>query len=312
MTGTTIVRPRRGPRLAGVRPPRWHSRVSTPYLLIAPTMILLVVLFIYPIINVVALSLQSYNLAQPWDDGFVGIDNFVRMAGDAAFWQSLWVTFKWVVVEVGLQLVFGLILALIVNETFIGRGLARALIFSPWAVSGVLTTTIWLLLYNPGAGLVGVLANLGAVEHGVSPLAGTESAFWAAVVAELWRGVPFFAILILADLQSVPKELHEAAEVDGANSWKRFLHITLPHLRNAIVLATLLRGVWEFNNVDLLYTLTGGGPAGATTTLPLLIANTAIRSNDFGYGSALTVVGFVILAAVTVVYLRLTGFGKED
>jgi multiple sugar transport system permease protein len=211
-----------------------------------------------------------------------------------------------------LQLLLGLVLALIVNETFVGRALSRAMVFSPWAVSGVLTTGIWVLLYNPTTGLSRYLADLGLMEYGAAPLANPDMVFTAAVLAELWRGVPFFAILLLADLQTIPKDLYEAAAVDGASRVRRFYHVTLPHLKDAIILATLLRAVWEFNNVDLLYTLTGGGPAGETTTLPLRIASIAVDSHDFGYASALTSIAFVILLFCSMIYLRLSKFGGED
>lgn len=285
---------------------------GAPYLLLAPTMALMLIFLLYPLLSIGYFSLQKYSVIQPWDNGFVGLDNFVAMLGDDLFWMSLGFTAKWVIVEVVLQLVGGLIMALIVNAVFKGRGAARAILFSPWAVSGVLTTTIWLLLYNPAVGINKYLADVGIGHYGTSPLADGGTAFWAAILAELWRGVPFFAILILADLQSISPDLYEASHVDGAGRMRRFWSITLPHLRNAIILATLLRGVWEFNNVDLLYTLTGGGPANSTTTLPLYVAKVAIDSKEFGYGSALTVAAFVILSVFTVVYLRTAKFGKED
>ena len=285
---------------------------ATPYVLLAPATMLMVGFLLYPIGSVVYYSLQHYNVTQPWDNGFAGLDNFrTLLFDDPLFWQSLQFSAKWVVVEVGLQLVAGLVLALVINETFIGRGFARALVFSPWAVSGVLTTTIWVLLYNPTTGMFKYLADAGVGSYGTAVLADPDTVFWATVVAELWRGVPFFAILLLADLQSAPKELYEAAAADGAGRLRRFRHITLPHLRDAIVLSTLLRAVWEFNNVDLLYTLTGGGPAHQTTTLPLYVANKAISSHDFGYGSALTSVAFVILLFFSIVYLRLSKFGRD-
>ncbi|MHC0431306.1 carbohydrate ABC transporter permease [Streptomyces sp. O3] len=296
------------PRRTGNATPR-----KLPYLLIAPAGLLMLGFIAYPVGSVFYYSLQHYNPTKPWRDGFAGFDNYVRaFTEDPDFWRTLTFSFQWVVTEVSLQLLFGLVLALIVNQTFIGRGVARALVFSPWAVSGVLTSTIWLLLYNSQTGLTRYLAELGAGEHGTSWLSDTATVFPAVVVAELWRGVPFFAILILADLQSIPKDLYEAAEVDGASRFQQFFHITLPHLKDAIILATLLRAVWEFNNVDLLYTLTGGGPAGETTTLPLRIAGIAVDSHDFGYASALTTVAFVILLFCSIVYLRLSKFGGED
>jgi len=309
---TAVTPPRRVVRPPGRRrsggPPR-----RLPYLLIAPAALLMLGFIAYPVLSVFFYSLRHYNPTKPWRNGFAGLDNFTELfTKDPAFWGTLGFSVKWVAVEVTLQLLFGLALALIVNQTFAGRALGRALVFSPWAVSGVLTSAIWVLLYNSQTGISRYLADAGIGSYGTSWLSDTSTVFPAAIVADLWRGVPFFAILILADLQSIPKDLYEAAEVDGAGRIRQFLHITLPHLRDAIVLSTLLRAVWEFNNVDLLYTLTGGGPAGETTTLPLYIARTSVDAHDFGYASALTTVAFVILLFCSTVYLRLSKFGGEN
>ncbi|GLX92192.1 sugar ABC transporter permease [Herbidospora sp. NBRC 101105] len=289
------------------------ARSRTPYVLIAPAVIAMLGFLVYPMGSVIYYSLQHYDVTQPWDNGFAGLANFrVLLFEDPLFWQSLGFSVKWVVVEVVLQLLFGLALALIVNETFIGRAISRALVFSPWAVSGVLTTGIWILLYNPSTGIFRYLADIGIGGYDTAPLADPSTVFAAAVVAELWRGVPFFAILLLADLQTVSGELYEAASVDGASRIRRFVHITLPHLKDAIILSTLLRAVWEFNNVDLLYTLTGGGPAHQTTTLPLYVAAKAVQSHDFGYGSALTTAAFLVLTFFSIAYLRLSKFGARS
>ena len=289
-----------------------RTRTWAPYALIAPTLVLMAVFLVYPIASVGWFSLRQHTVTQPWKNGFIGFENFRRMLfEDQLFWQSLAFSAKWVAVEVGLQLVLGLVLALIVNETFVGRAMARALVFSPWAVSGVLTTGIWILLYNPSTGIFQQLAQWGIGDPGTSVLGDPATVFPATVVTELWRGVPFFAILLLADLQTIPNDLYEAASVDGAGRWRRFVSVTLPHLRDAIVLSTLLRAVWEFNNVDLIYTLTGGGPANQTTTLPLYVARKAVDSHDFGYGSALTMAGFAILLFFSILYLRLSKFGSR-
>ncbi|GAA2705147.1 carbohydrate ABC transporter permease [Micromonospora olivasterospora] len=297
---------------AALRQRRRRDRNWHPYALIAPAAILVLVFLLYPVASVFYYALQNYNVTLPIYNGFAGLDNFRAIAEDPLFWDSLAFTGRWVLVEVGLQFVCGLVLALLINQSFAGRAVVRALVFSPWAVAGILTTTIWMLIYNPSTGAGYYLAEMGLGSYGTSPLSGTTSTFWAVVLAELWRGAPFFAILILADLQSVPNDLYEAADVDGAGRLRKFVSITWPHIRRAVVIAALLRGVWEFNNVDLLYTLTGGGPGHATTTLPLYVAQTAIHKHDFGYGSALTVVAFLILAAVTVLYLRMTRLGRED
>ncbi|GAA3936724.1 sugar ABC transporter permease [Microbacterium soli] len=297
-------------RRSRTRPLRGSLR---PWLLLSPMLILIAVFIAFPVANVFYNSVFEKNITQPWNDGFIGLEHFRYMFfEDPTFWPSLVFSAKWVVVEVIGQLILGLIIALVVNEAFRGRGLWRAVVFSPWAISGVLTTAIWILVYNPGTGIFRLLAEMGIGDGTQAVLVNPDTVFWAVVVAELWRGVPFFAIMLLAELQSAPQDLYEAAAMDGAGRIKRFMNVTLPHLKTAIILTTLLRGVWEFNNVDLLLTMTNGGPAGMTTTLPLYVAKQATQAHDFGYGSALTVVAFVILLIVSIVYLKLTAFAKEE
>lgn len=284
-----------------------------PWLLLSPVAILIMIFIALPVVNVFYTSLFAKKLTEPWNDGFIGFEHFRYMLfEDPNFWPSLGFSVQWVVAQVLGQLALGLIIALVVNEAFRGRGFWRAVVFSPWAISGVLTTAIWILVYNPGTGIFRMLADLGIGDGTQAVLVNPDTVFPAVVLAELWRGVPFFAIMLLAELQSAPKELYEAAAVDGAGRIKRFMNVTLPHLKTAIILTTLLRGVWEFNNVDLLLTMTNGGPAGMTTTLPLYVAKLATEGHDFGYGSALTVVAFLILLVVSIVYLKMTAFAKEQ
>ena len=244
----------------------------------------------------------------------LGLENFVKIfTDDKLFFPSLWNSLKWVVSQVGLQLIFGLAFAVLLNQTFRLRGFVRAIAFIPWAISGVLASVMWSLMYNEHMGVFNdLLMKLGIISEPQAFLASTSSAFIAVVIAELWRGIPFFAITLLASLQSIPEELYEASDIDGASKWESFIHITLPHLKNTIILTTLLRTVWEFNNVDLIFNLTGGGPANSTTTLTMYIANLAVNGSDFGYGSALTVISFVLLFVFAMVYLKITRYERED
>jgi len=284
-----------------------------PYLCVAPACLLLLAFVLGPVLSVFYYSLQNYNPTEPYLNGFAGLGNFRQIIWhDPVFWQSLGISLKWVLAEVVLQFLLGLGLALILNSKFRLRGAARAVIFSPWAVSGVAVTSMWTLMYNPFGGIFDtVLKDTGLAKTPVQWLADSHVLFGAVVTAELWRGVPFFAILLLAGLQAIPADLYEAARVDGAGRLRILFRITLPLLRDTIVIACLLRAVWEFKDVDVIYTMTGGGPAYQTTTLPLYIADQAIKEHNFGYGSALTVVGFVILVVFTLVYLRITRFGRE-
>jgi len=275
--------------------------------------VLIAAFVVYPVGTVFYYSVQQYDVTRPYLNGFIGLENFRQvLVGDEVFRTSLLVSVKWVGSEVVLQLVLGMVLALVLNSAFRGRGLARSVLFSPWAVSGVVVTTMWKLMYNPFTGLLDtVLTRFGIIHSPIQWLSDVNTVFGAVVAAELWRGVPFFAIVLLAALQAIPTDLYEAAAVDGASRWRAFRRLTLPLLKDAIILATLLRGVWEFNNVDLIYTMTAGGPGDLTTTLPLYVVNQAVRYHNFGYGSALSVVGFVVLLAFAIMYLRLGRFGRD-
>lgn len=285
-----------------------------PYLFIAPTTFIIIAFLFYPIGTVFYYSLQNYDLSAPYYNGFIGLENFAKIfTEDKLFIPSLVNTLKWVVSQVGLQLVFGIIVALLLNQKFKFRGFFRAAAFIPWAISGVLAAVMWSLMYNEHMGVINdLLMRVGIINESKAWLADTTTAFGAVIIAELWRGIPFFAITLLAALQSIPEELYEAAKVDGAGRWKSFLHITLPQLKNTIILTTLLRTIWEFNNVDLIFNLTGGGPAHDTTTLTMYIAEQAVHGSNFGYGSALTVISFGILLLFAMFYLKITRFEREE
>lgn len=285
-----------------------------PYLFILPSFLIIATFLFYPIGTVFYYSFQHYDISAPFYNKFAGLDNFVKIfTDDKLFIPSLWNSLKWVVSEVSLQLVFGMIFALLLNQTFKFRGLVRAVAFIPWAVSGVLASVMWSLMYNEHMGVFNdLLMKIGIINEPQAFLASTSSAFIAVIIAELWRGIPFFAITLLASLQSISEELYEAADIDGASKWKSFIHITLPQLKNTIILTTLLRVVWEFNNVDLIFNLTGGGPAQSTTTLTMYIANLAVNGSNFGYGSALTVISFILLFIFAMVYLKISRYEKED
>jgi len=290
-----------------------HNKTWLPYVFLLPAIALIVCFMIYPVGTVFYYSLHNFYLNRAWANGFIGLDNFKQIFQDSLFYSSLAVTAKWVFWEVSLQLIIGLAIALLLNRSFKCRGLVRALVFSPWAISGVLTALMWSMMYNQHMGVINdLLLKFGLIKSNIAWLGGVNTAFWAVVIAELWRGIPFFAITLLAALQTIPGELYESCSVDGGGKWVAFKKITLPYLKETIVLSSLLRVVWEFNNVNTIYAMTGGGPANLTTTLSMYIANEAIHSNNFGYGSALMVIGFLILLIFAAIYLKASRFGKEE
>ena len=288
-------------------------RHLTPYILIMPTVIMTVCIMFLPILRVFQLSLYNNNFKKPWADGFVGFANFIKLFNDKTFHTACIVTLKWVFSEVSLQLIFGMILALLLNRKFRFRGLVRAIAFVPWAVSGVLTTMLWLLMYNEHIGIVNkIFLAIGMIARPIGWTANPSTVLGAVIVAELWRGIPFFAITLLAGLQAIPSELYESATMDGCGRWKSFIFITLPYLKDSIILSTLMRTIWEFNSVDLIYNMTNGGPMHMTTTLSVYMMQMSVVNSDYGYASTIGVVCFSVLLVFSVIYLRLTRYGKEN
>ncbi|XBX07983.1 sugar ABC transporter permease [Enterocloster clostridioformis] len=284
-----------------------------PYLFLLPAAFFILAFLAYPLMTVFFYSLQSYDVAKIADKGFAGFENFKKLLGDKIFYRSLSVSVKWVLVEVCFQLVLGMILALLLDKKFRGRGLYRCIVFFPWAVSGVLTSMLWSLIYNENIGLLNsICRDLGLILKNMAWLGNMKTVFKATAIAEIWRGIPFFAITILAALQNIPSDLHEACVVDGATTMQEIFLVKLPILKDTIILTTLLRAVWEFNNVDLIFTLTGGGPSYRTTTLTMYMTNMSVKNGNYGYGSTLAVIAFFILLIFAGVYLKMSGYGKED
>ena len=291
------------------------KRDMFPYLMIAPSMILILLFMFIPVLKVFNLSIQHYDYNDFDNIKYIGFENFKNIfTKDDVFLPAVGFTLKWVAVEVILQLVFGVLLALLLNRKFHGRGIVRSMSLVPWAVSGVLTTMLWMLIFDQNIGLFNIILSKCGVPITSLPswLNDDKLVFPSVVLAELWRGIPFFAINILAALQGIPQEIYESCDVDGANWLQRLWFITLPFIMQTILLTTLLRCIWEFNSIDMLFTLTNGGPVNETTTLPLYMMKTSIVNGDYGYGSAIGVVIFVFLLAFALVYLKVSHFGKEE
>ena len=291
-----------------------RKKAVLPYLFIAPVFIFIAVFLFYPMGNVFYFSFQHYNVAKPYTNGFAGFENFIRIfSDDRVFYKTLLVTLKWVFFTVSIQLIAGLIVALVLNQQFRGRGFFRAIIFIPWAVSGILTSLLWSMMFNEHMGVINaLLLKMGIINDNIAWIANMNTVFGSIVTAEIWRGLPFFVIILLAALQVIPTEIYDSCKVDGTGRLGAFYYVTFPYLKDTIIFATLLRTIWEFNNIDVIYAITGGGPANMTTTLAMYIINQAIKASNFGYGSALTVVAFLILVAFIVLYLKLTGYGSEE
>ncbi|MBP0616121.1 carbohydrate ABC transporter permease [Jiella mangrovi] len=280
-----------------------------PYLYSAPAVIIVATVMLVPLVIGMTYAFRDIRLLNPFSGGFVGLDNFRRLAADGDFYLALKNTVFWTAASVFFQFTLGLILALLLNRPFAGRGIAQALVFLPWAVPSFLSGLDWAWLFNPVVGPIPHwLTALGVMSQPENILSDPDLAMWGPIVANVWWGIPFFAITMLAALQSIPADIYEAASIDGAGPFERFRAITLPFLAPTIAIAVLLRTVWIANFADLIVVMTNGGPADRTQIVASYIFTTAFRRLDFGYASAIAMVLLVLLMiySLLIVILRQT------
>ena len=245
----------------------------------------------------------------PWlGRPFVGIGNYVEAASDPRFWSALGHTALFAVVSVGLELVAGTVLALAMNRAFRGRGLVRASVLIPWAIPTVVAALLWRFMCDGEGGIVNtVLVRLGVLAQPLVWFIHPVTAWVPIILADVWKTTPFVALLLLAGLQNIDPSLYEAARIDGASAWRQFRHVTLLLLQPAILVALIFRTLDAFRVFDLVYALTGGGPGTATEPIALYTFNALFQTLRFGYGSALSVIVFLITFTLALVYIRLLG-----
>jgi multiple sugar transport system permease protein len=281
--------------------------VLTGYAYLIPAAVCLGGTIAFPILKAIHMSLYRHVLFRPQEYGFIGLGNYGRLLRDEVFWLTLWNSFIWVAGSVSLQFLGGFAAALLLHQAFRGRALVRTVTLLPWVIPGVVVALVWEWLYQPNYGVINdLLLRLGLLTERVAWLSDPALAMPAVIATNVWRGVPFFAIMLLAGLQAIPDELYEAALVDGASVLHRFWHITLPLLRPIIVVATATRIVWTFNYADLIFVMTSGGPANATQITSTYTLLQAYSDLDFGYAATLSVVLLVIMLVFTTAYLRVT------
>lgn len=292
---------------------RYWKKAATPYILLFPIVAFVLIFMFWPVVNVFIMSFQNMVVTKPQDDGFIGLQNYVHIfTKDKLFKRVLYNSMIWVVFSVILQAVLGFVLALMLNEKFKGRALARTLALCPWAVSGVIVALIWNLIFGETYGMLNdLLRRLGLITINISWFSKGSNARAALIIANVWRGIPFFTISFLSALQTVSDDLYEAAEIDGGGGIKKLFYITLPMIKDSVVMTTLLRAIWTFNAVDLIYSMTGGGPANQTTTYALYIMNKFQNELNYGYASALAAIATIGMCIFSLFYISKTKLGKE-
>jgi multiple sugar transport system permease protein len=298
----TIAAPLARPLLS-----RRAREILLGYAYLVPVAVCLGGTVVVPILKAIQMSLYNHVLIKPQEYRFIGLANYGRLLRDEVFWLSLWNSAVWVFGSVGFQVLGGFVAALLLHQAFTGRALVRTITLLPWVIPGVVVALVWEYVYQPNYGLLNdLLFRLGWLHERVAWLSDPRLAMPAVIATNIWRGVPFFAIMLLAGLQAIPDELYEAARVDGASVVQRFWHITLPLLRPIIVVATATRIIWTFNYADLIFVMTSGGPANATQITSTYTLLQAYSNLDFGYAATLSVVLLVIMLSFTIVYLRVT------
>ncbi|WP_265110845.1 carbohydrate ABC transporter permease [Halosolutus halophilus] len=288
----------------------WQRRRA--YLLIAPVTLFLCSVIAYPIFETFRLSLYE-SPADSNIETYVGLQHYVEIFNSDIFYQLLSQTGRWVVVGVAGKALLGLLIAVHLNQDIRGRKFFRTAFLIPWGIPYAISAVVFRWIEHPQYGyLNAVLLELGIIDQGIGILGNPNIAWIGVVVADIWIGTPFMAIIFLAGLQSIPQELYEAAAIDGAEKWQQFRYITLPQLKPVILIATLLSTIWTFVSFDTIWTMTGGGPINTTSTLVIWIYQVGLKNGNLGEGAAYSVLGFVFLFVFAIIYLRIYTSGGEE
>lgn len=273
---------------------------------VAPALGTILLVAVFPLGWTVWESLHRDDLRFPWlGKPFVGLANYAEILADARFRGAMAHTALFTAATVTLELGLGLFLALAMNRAFRGRGLVRAAVLVPWAIPTVVAALLWRFLFDSQTGIVGAaLVGMGVVDAPPVWFVEARTAWVPVILADVWKTTPFVALLLLAGLQNIPVELYEAAAIDGAGRVRQHLHVTLPLLKPAILVALVFRTLDAFRVFDLVYVLTGGGPGTATEPIALYTFNALFQNLRFGYGSALSVIVFAVTFALALLYVR--------
>ena len=276
--------------------------------LVAPAIGTIVLVALFPLLWTVWESLHLHDLRMPWlGRPFIGLDNYVEAVGDPRFRSALGHTLVFTVATITLELVLGCALALAMNHAFRGRGLVRAAVLVPWAIPTVVSALLWRFMFEGRAGILNALFAEPPVWF-IHPML----AWIPVVLADVWKTTPFVALLLLAGLQNIDASLYEAARIDGASAWRQFRHVTLPLLKPAILVALIFRTLDAFRVFDLIYVMTGGGPGTSTEPIALYTFNSLLQNLRFGYGSALSVIVFLVTFLLALGYIRFLGAGLTE
>lgn len=282
----------------------WRQQL-VGFLVVSPALILILGLILYPVAYSIWLSLLDKHSFFP-QQRFIGLENYLYLWHDPEFWTSFWLGLVYSFWAILFQLILGVVAALILNESFVGRGLVRGIVLFPYMIPTIVAVILWKWLLNDTYGVVNYwLLALGIVRDPISWL-DTDNIMFSTIAMSIWQFFPFVLLSILARLQTIPEELYEAAKVDGASALRRFTHITLPQLRGILFVVILLRSIWMFTKFDTVWLMGEGAGAGRyIRTLPVYAYMRTLTYYQAGLGAAIAVIMFAILVVTTVIYFGL-------
>lgn len=271
-------------------------------ILITPTIFTVGLLVIYPLITTVYLSFQKYNVFLGDQSRFIGISNYLELLRSPIFWNALKNGFIFTSSSIGLSLIFGILVALLLNQNFKGNMISRSLILLPYILPTVSIVLVWRWMLDPINGILNYIFVLLGITKRYINWFGIDYALISVIIANAWKYFPFITISVLAALQSIPDTIYDAAKVDGAGTIKTFFSITLPQIKSVLMVLIILRFMWNFSNFDLIWLFTKGGPAGSTETLPIMTYIQSFALLRMGFGCA---IGILIMIILVIFYLVL-------
>jgi ABC-type sugar transport system permease subunit len=272
----------------------------------APALVVLLTVLAYPIVASFVLSFQRIRFAgKGLESQFNGLDNYVELSGNQSFREALFRSVYFTLTEVLAVILLALIVALLLNHPLGRHAFFRVVLLVPWALAPVANAVLWKWIYNANYGVLNfIMLGLGLVKENVIWLGSPWLALNMILLADVWKAVPFIALLILAGLQNIPNYLYRAARLDGANTWQQFAHVTLPGIKTTLVISTVLQSIWALKVFDLIYVLTKGSPADSTVLLNYLSWRETFSNLDIGYGAAIANVLFLLMFMLSLVYIR--------
>jgi multiple sugar transport system permease protein len=282
-------------------------------LFMVPFVLTALFFMVYPIVEAVRMAFFSYNPLRPDLSAFVGLSNFSYIFDDQLFWTSFWQATVWTGFSIVFQTLFGVAIALLLHQALPGIAIFRGLLLFPYIVPTVVIALIWRWIFNPEIGVVNyALLTSGVISERIYWLSTPEMAMASTIMLNVWKYTPFVVICVLARLQSVPLELYDSAKVDGAGVIRRFADVTLPQLKEVLIVVVVFRTIWTFNKFEEIYLLTKGGPGTSTFNLAVYAFEQSIANLKLGVGAATGVIMMIMLSVGSVIYLRSAGFAREE